>query len=711
MSEARISPTLQEQLQAATLGDYEILAELGRGGMASVFLAHDLQLDRKVAIKVMHPQLLEGFGTEGMVERFKQEARTAAGLSHPNIIPIYAVRDHGHLLFFVMKFVEGRPLDSIIAEAAPLPVPIVRTILGGVVEGLAYAHRHGVIHRDVKPANIMIDREGRPVVTDFGVAKVSHQPALTQTGTSVGTPHYMSPEQCHAEPITGTSDQYSLGVVAYEMLTGKQLYPGESSVIIMFKHAYDAPPAREAFGPDTPPDLADALIRMLQKKPADRWPLLEDALPALRGDLAAQEHKTRAAMAALAAKGPQPEILARVSTPRSPLSISTRPATTPRPVTAAVVPVRKSWLPAAVVGAAVLAGVALMLWRPWASTGNPGAAVADTTALVAQAADTTPAPPPAAPVTVNPPPPVATEATPPPAADAAAVREVRFVDPPTTLDEGETIPLKVNVLDRRGGVMRSPVAWSTTDLRIASVRSDGMLMALAPGRVVVTATSAGRQSYIELEVLPAVQTISVTPASETLAPAGSTTLKASARRRDGSEVSGAAISWRSSDESVAVVSSTGRVTALAPGTTTISAASAGRKSTAQITVAAAAAAAQPPAPAPAPPPAAQPAEDAQSAVRDLVAAYARALESKDMGRVRAIYPTMSAATERQTSSALEEMRDLRVGISASGITVDGNRAQARVSGAWTYRGGKPLDINNVYRFERRAGGWVIVAIE
>jgi serine/threonine-protein kinase len=613
-----------------------------------------------------------------------------------------------------MQFVEGRPLDSIIAQAAPLPIAIVRTILTGVAEALAQAHRQGVVHRDVKPANIMIDRDGRPVVTDFGVAKVSQKPALTVTGAAVGTPHYMSPEQGRAEPITGASDQYSLGVVGFEMLTGKQLYPGESSVIIMFKHSYEEVPTRAAFGPDTPPDLADTLIRMLQKDPAQRWHRLEDAIPALRGGGDMHAPDTRSAMMALAAQGPQSEILARVNTPRSPTPLTARRAAVPGPEPAAPVPDVAApvsggarWWPVAV-GGALAAAAALMLWRPWApdaeSPPAPSAIVTDSIA--------TPPPPPAAPTVAEPPVPAATarETPAPPPIEAATIRELRFINPPATVEEGDTVSLRVDVLDQRGNPMRSAVVWSTSDPRTAVVRPDGSLVAQSAGRVVVSATSGGRQARAEIEIVSAVASVTVTPATETLAPAASTTLRASAKRRDGAEISGVAITWRSSDETVAVVSSTGRVTALSAGSATITATAAGRRGSAQITVAAAVAAAPPPAPQPAQPPQPPP-EDAQAAIRDLVSSYARALESKDMTRVHALYPGMSANTERQTRSALAEMNDLRVNISAGGITVEGTRAQARVTGAWTYRGGRPLNINNLYRFERRAGGWVIVAIE
>ena len=697
---------LMEQLQAATLGDYEILAELGRGGMATVFLAHDLQLDRKVAIKVMHPSLMEEGIKEGMADRFKQEARTAAGLSHPNIIPIYAGRAQGNLLWIVMKFVPGRALDSIIAEAAPLPVPMVRAILTGVAEALDYAHRQGVVHRDVKPANIMIDLEGRPVVTDFGVAKVADQQHLTLTGTAVGTPNYMSPEQAHAEPTTGASDQYSLAVVAFEMLTGKPLYSGDSAVGVMFLHAYGDVPDRPAFGPETPDDLADALIRMLNKDPAGRWPALHDALPLLRGDNPLHESKARSDMAALAATGMQGEILARVSTPRSPTPKTMRapvaPAMTPGPGPSTS-PTRAARSPLWIAIAGVLtAAVTLMLWRPWA--GPPARApIADSSAIPA-----------VRPPEPAPPPPPAPEpgAVAPPAAPAAtsAVRDLRIAAVPATLAEGDSTSLRVEVLDQGGRAIHRPVSWATSDPRTAVVRGGGTLVALAPGRVTVIASADGRQARAELEVVSTITSITITPAAETLAPTKSVALLASARRRDGSEIAGAPMTWRSSDEAIAVVSSTGRVTALAPGTATITATASGRRGAATITVTApsAAVAVAPPPPPPAPQPSA---EDAQAAVTDLVAAYARALQSKDMARVRALFPGITPAAERQTRNALEDMNDLQVRLSATSITVDGTRAQARVTGVWMYRGGKPLDVNNLYRFEKRASGWVIVAIE
>ncbi len=267
-----------ELLRASTLGEYEILGELGRGGMATVYAAHDIALDRRVAIKVISPSL---GASPALVERFRREARTAASLSHPNIIPIYSVRHSNRLLFFVMKYVEGRPLDSILRETGALPVPTVQAVLGQVASAVGYAHRHGVVHRDIKPGNIIIDDEGWCVVTDFGIAKVAESEGLTTSGMMVGTPAYMSPEQCLSNNISGASDQYALGVVAYEMLTGRLPFPGTSMMSVMYAHVHVPVPEIADLRAECPPDLATAVMRMLSKEPTERWPSIEEAVAAL----------------------------------------------------------------------------------------------------------------------------------------------------------------------------------------------------------------------------------------------------------------------------------------------------------------------------------------------------------------------------------------------------------------------------------------------
>src|SRR5437762_4629805 len=309
-----------DALRQATLGQYEILFELGHGGMATVYLAHDLALDRKVAIKVLAPALL--LMGEGMVERFKREARTAAALSHPHIIPIYAVKESQDVLYFVMKYVRGRALDAVIRDVGPLPLPMVQAILAQVSDALCYAHRHGVIHRDVKSANIMLDEDGWAVVTDFGIAKVVQAEGLTLTGVTVGTPTYMSPEQCDMREVTGASDQYSLGVVAYEMLTGHLPFKGDSTMSVMYAHFNQPPRPVTELRPDCPPNLGAGVMRMLEKDPSRRWPSMDDVVavcgrPSLRHD-----DPVRREMITLAKAGASAHLLAQLNTPTSPIVLS-----------------------------------------------------------------------------------------------------------------------------------------------------------------------------------------------------------------------------------------------------------------------------------------------------------------------------------------------------------------------------------------------------
>ncbi len=325
-----------ELLREETLGEYEILGELGRGGMATVYLAHDISLDRKVAIKVMAPSLMD----EGLAERFRREARTAAALNHPHVIPIYAVRERAPLLFFVMKFIPGQSLDPILKTMGKMPIPMAQVILAQAAGALGYAHRRGVIHRDVKPANIMLDEEGWVVMTDFGIAKVSTATGLTMTGVTVGTPAYMSPEQCLGKEVTGASDQYSLGVVAYEMLTGTKPFQANTAMAMMYAHFNEEPKPILEIRPDVPPALAASVMRMLSKDPDKRLPKIDDVFgaPSL-----AHDDPTRQQLVSLALTSPNATIASRISTPTSPVpparrSTTTRPPATTTPPTEPMTP-------------------------------------------------------------------------------------------------------------------------------------------------------------------------------------------------------------------------------------------------------------------------------------------------------------------------------------------------------------------------------------
>ena len=266
-----------ELVRSQLKDEYEILDELGRGGMAIVFKAREKQLEREVAIKVLPFSL--AFDKE-FVERFQREARTSAKLEHPGIIPIYRVGKSGRVIYFVMKFLRGKPLASVLAARGSLPPAEIRQILVQVARALAYAHKGGIVHRDIKPDNIMFDEHGQAVVTDFGIAKAATGGKLTGTGMSIGTPHYMSPEQARAQQLDGRSDIYSLGVVAYQCLTGSVPFDGEDSFSIGYKHIMEEVPTPplETYDQRT---LFEVIRKMMAKVPDDRFQTSDDLVQAL----------------------------------------------------------------------------------------------------------------------------------------------------------------------------------------------------------------------------------------------------------------------------------------------------------------------------------------------------------------------------------------------------------------------------------------------
>ncbi|MDX2184664.1 MAG: serine/threonine-protein kinase [Gemmatimonadaceae bacterium] len=298
----------------ATLGEYDIYGLLGRGGMATVYLALDIALNRKVAIKVMNPQMLMG---EDAIARFRREAQTAANLQHPHVIPIHAVKQTPKLVFFVMKYVEGQPLDAIIKQVRMLPVETTVSILSQVAGALQYAHKRGIVHRDIKPANIMIDEDGQAIVTDFGIAKVQEAKGLTMTGATVGTPAYMSPEQYEGKNIAGAADQYSLGIVAYEMLTGRTPFGGDSIMTMMKGHLLEPPPPITEARQDLPSHIASTVMRMLEKRAEDRFPDLAAVVAALDAKILADSHPARTQLVELAKTGAM--MRPRMSVPLSPI--------------------------------------------------------------------------------------------------------------------------------------------------------------------------------------------------------------------------------------------------------------------------------------------------------------------------------------------------------------------------------------------------------
>ncbi|HKG55030.1 MAG TPA: serine/threonine-protein kinase, partial [Anaerolineales bacterium] len=261
------------------LGPYRIITQIGKGGMANVYKAYQASVDRYVAIKVLPSQLAE---SQEFATRFHQEARIIAKLEHPHILPVFDYGETDGVAYFVMRYLEAGTLRDKMEAGRPLPMKDIDRIFTQLAEALSYAHSFGIIHRDLKPANALIDSHGNIFLTDFGIAKLleSASPRLTQTDAIMGTPAYISPEQAQSQSVDQRADIYSLGIILYEMVTGRVPFLADTPLAVLFKHISDPLPLPSLVKPDIPPSIEQVILKALAKDPKDRFSTAEEFVAA-----------------------------------------------------------------------------------------------------------------------------------------------------------------------------------------------------------------------------------------------------------------------------------------------------------------------------------------------------------------------------------------------------------------------------------------------
>jgi serine/threonine-protein kinase len=288
-------------------GRYRLIAPLGEGGMATIWRAVDEQLDREVAVKILRPQFS---ADAGFAARFKQEARSAGGLSHPNIVSVYDYgADADGEQYIVMELIEGQDLSTILSERGTLSTEDAVRVAIATASALEAAHRKGIVHRDVKPGNIIVTDHGDVKVTDFGIARAVSEASMTVTGTTLGSVHYFSPEQARGDEVTGASDVYALGIVLFEMLTGRRPFEGDSAAAVALKRLNEDAPTPEAIGRPVAPGLAAIVMRALARDPSDRFPdagAFAEALRVWRRNPDAVPPAAAGAVAAVPSPAPTP---------------------------------------------------------------------------------------------------------------------------------------------------------------------------------------------------------------------------------------------------------------------------------------------------------------------------------------------------------------------------------------------------------------------
>ena len=541
---------LQRRLAEATADRYEIEGLIGYGGMAGVYLARDMNLSRHVALKLISPAVVMD---PRMVRRFFHEAQTMAQLSHRHIVPIYDIHERDDLVYMVMKYVPGRTLAEVLADTeSPLPPELVSTWMAQIAGALAHAHSRqtSVIHRDIKPSNILLDENGEALLTDFGIAKIQGESNLTRTGHLIGTPAYMSPEQCVGRDLTPASDQYSLGTVAFELLAGSPPFKGPTLMVLQ-AHSSMEPPRLAEKRTDCPPQLAGIVQKMLAKSPEDRWPSMS----------ALAEEFSRAVGRPI----PPAEMAAwsrrvhHLDIPSGPghvtLGTSERLQATVLDRQGREIGGRKVRWSSTNEEVAVVSPDGVVAAR--------GVGSAVIVARSGQAVTTLE-------VEVR----------------AAGVGHISVSPPSVELYTGETKPLSATCYSTTGDPVDTRAEFRSERPDVVSVTAEGMLEALSPGETMVVVSAEGMSQPVPVRIMAApVASIAFPISSCELNPGESQVVPVVVLGRDGRTQPNPAVWWTSSDESVAQVSGSGVVTAIGAGEALLTASAGDKTASLRVAVA------------------------------------------------------------------------------------------------------------------------------
>ena len=567
----------RRKLEEATRGKFEFVRELGRGGMGTVYLAREPDLQRLVAIKALSTSWL---ADGSMVERFRREARVIASLRHPSIVHVHSVGQVDDIHFFVMDYIDGVSLGQIVRTHGSISISAIHAILYQVGSALSYAHRpaRGVIHCDVKPSNVMVDSEGNAFVTDFGISKVTEttKSGLTLTGVIMGTPEYMSPEQCRGDAATFASDQYALGVVAYTLLTGSPPFTGPNYRVLT-GHTSEPPEPIQTLRPDCPGVLSNAVHRMLAKMPANRWPDIKDALRAAGIGPVAPDDPVRDEIARLVATT-RSLLPLREAGSRGSGGVSGVEARTPTALRILAIPASLETGDEVLLRAAACYEDGEEIENQqvtWESTDPSVARVDPTTGqLMAVGVGSTMITACTAGITQT----LTVEVGPP------QVVQLTVRPDWIEMEAGATAQLVAVPMGKHREALERRVQWSSNNPRTATVNEEGLVHAHQPGSASILAHCAGVAGGATVTVIPAtVDSVLVRGVPEAMHVGQSTHLRAEVRDVRGDPLE-RSVYWSTSDASLAQVSETGELRAVAEGSVRIVAESGGQSASSTLKI-------------------------------------------------------------------------------------------------------------------------------